>query len=348
MNKLIIPTGYMGSGSSAVTSLLSEFANISADYGSHEYVFMHTPGGVFDLEDKLLHGNNAIRSDEALHTFKKVMNQLFDKKYWWVGNYKKTFGPEFINITDNYIEKLITVKTDQYWYYQENTNTKMFFQLIFKRIVKLFTLNKIETKKPLIYEEMWLSLPTNEEFYEKSRVYLNTLFSNIGLDKRNIILDQLLLPFNLHRFDNYFGENTYAVVVSRDPRDTFLINKYVYNAANEGIPYPTDVRDFCNFYKRMRLSEKPNDNKRIIRINFEDLVYNYDQTLSKLKDELEINHLAHSKQFTEFNPNVSIENTQLFTGNDKYKNEVEIIEKELKEYLYQFPYEREHDISKSF
>ena len=76
MRKVIIPLSYMGSGSSAVTDLISEFANVNNKYGSFEYVFLHCPNGVFDLEDKLLIGNNSLKSDEAIHTFLKTMKEL--------------------------------------------------------------------------------------------------------------------------------------------------------------------------------------------------------------------------------------------------------------------------------
>ena len=98
-NKIIVPTGYMGSGSSVVTDLVSEFEGFEASRGTFEYVFLHCPNGVFDLEDKLLVGNNAIRSDEALHSFYTTMKELYDKKYWWVGHYNKIVGEEFLDIT---------------------------------------------------------------------------------------------------------------------------------------------------------------------------------------------------------------------------------------------------------
>ena len=56
MRKIIVPTGYMGSGSSAVTDLVAEYKNCNNDYRSFEYVFLHCPNGLFDLEDKLLIG----------------------------------------------------------------------------------------------------------------------------------------------------------------------------------------------------------------------------------------------------------------------------------------------------
>lgn len=60
-NKIIIPAGYMGSGSSAVTDLLSEIENFDVNNGDFEYVLMHCPDGIFDLEDKLLVSNTAMR-----------------------------------------------------------------------------------------------------------------------------------------------------------------------------------------------------------------------------------------------------------------------------------------------
>lgn len=348
MKKLIIPTGYMGSGSSAITDLISEFKDIDTDFGTHEYVFMHTPGGLFDLEDKLLVGNNAIRSDEALHVFRDTMSMLYDKKYWWVGNYKETFGEPFLDITDSFINSIITSKSDQYWYYQENTNTKMWFKLVYRRIMKILTLNKFKGEKPLLYKTMWLSLVDGSTFYRAAKKYLNELFLLIGLDKRDIILDQLLLPFNLHRFENYFEENVFVIVVSRDPRDTFIINKYVYNNRNEGVPYPTDVYDFCKYYSAMRKSEKPCDSKQVIRLSFESLCYDYENTLDDLINKIGLQNHEHINRLDNFDPERSIVNTQLFVGRKEYQKEIDVITEQLSEYLFEFPYERQTDLSKTF
>ena len=90
----------MGSGSSAKTDLIVEFKGHSADRGSFEYIFLHCLNGVFDLEDKLLTGNNAIRSDEAIHSFEAAMKELFESRYWWPGNYKENLSPEFMELTE--------------------------------------------------------------------------------------------------------------------------------------------------------------------------------------------------------------------------------------------------------
>lgn len=353
MNKLIIPTGYMGSGSSAMTDLVAEMEGYEAEQGRYEYVFLHCPNGVFDLEDKLLIGNNAIRSDEALHSFYFTMKELFEKKYWWVGHYNETISKDFMKITEEYIEDLIQYRPEFYWYYQENTNVRMFFQLVMRRLIKYISLGKIKGKKPLLYPEMWVTYVEEEEFYKKTKKYIYKLLDELGIDDKNIILDQLLLPFNLHRIQNYFEDNVEVFVVEKDPRDVFIINKYIYPSQNEQVPYPTDVHQFCECYKRLRSMEKPvRDEKHIHRIHFEDLIYKYEESVEMVQNILgqgtDGQVPKHIKKKALFNPDKSIENTQLFNGSDRFRSEVMIIEENLSEYLYDFPYKRETDLTKTF
>ncbi len=350
MNRIIIPTGYMGTGSSAITDLLSEIRGFDADHGTFEYVFLHCPGGVFDLEDKLLLGNNALRSDEALRSFRATMKQLFDKKYWWVGHYNVNLCPEFMEYTEAYIQTLIQYRPSFYWYWQENADWRMILKLIAKRLVKLITLGRVELPKPLVYENITLSYVTPEEFYDKTQAYLQRLWGALGLEKRNLILDQLLLPFNLHRAQNYFPEGQMqAFVVDRDPRDMFIINKYIWQKKKaDTVPYPTDAKEFCKCYRALRKMEKKSDYPGVHRIHFEDLVYNYDREVEKIYAILGVSAEEHEKRKTAFDPEKSIENTQLFRAKEEFREETEIIAGELAEYLYPFPYERIPDAGKSF
>lgn len=41
--RIIIPTGYMGSGSSVITDLISEVEGVDVSRGTFEYVFLHCP-----------------------------------------------------------------------------------------------------------------------------------------------------------------------------------------------------------------------------------------------------------------------------------------------------------------
>lgn len=104
------------------------------------------------------------------------------------------------------------------------------------------------------------------------------------------------------------------------------------------VPYPLDAKEFCKMYRAVRESEKKVIDRRIFRLNFEDLIFDYEKILLKIYTFLGINKEKHQKyKKTIFNPNISINNTMLFKKNLLYKQEVEIIEKELIDYLYDFP-----------
>ena len=346
--KIIIPTGYMGSGSSVITDLMSEVEGVDVSRGTFEYVVLHCPNGVFDLEDKLLIGNNAVRSDEALHSFEHTMKQLYDKKYWWVGHYKKNIGDGFWQTTKDYIKSITDVESDYYWYYQENTNFKMFLKLCFNKALKLVTLNKYRPKKVLAYSPMRLSFVSPERFYATTKEYIYKLFNMAGYSEQSILFDQLLLPFNLFRFNNYFNEDAFVFVIERDPRDVFISNKYFWSKNDGAVPYPTDVKEFCKYYKGLRAVEKPADCDRICRIKIEVFIYNYDKTVTEIFNKLGWDKKSHTAPKTRFNPEKSIFNTQLFLKNKDFKTECDYIAEELKEYLYPFPYEIKHSDSQVF
>lgn len=332
----------MGSGSSVITDLMSEIEGVNVSRGTFEYVFMHCPNGIFDLEDKLLIGNNAVRSDEALHSFEQTMRQLYNKKYWWVGHYNEKIGEGFFDATKDYIKSLTDVESDYYWYYQENTNLKMFFRLCFNKALKLVTLNRFKPKKVLAYEPMRLSFANPERFYSASKEYIYKLFNMAGYEEQSILFDQLLLPFNLFRFEKYFGEDAFVFVIERDPRDVFISNKYYWSKQGEPVPYPVDLEEFCKYYKSLRQMEKDAKSDRICRIKFEDLIYNYDQTVAMIFEKLGWDIKTHKAPKSRFNPEKSIYNTQLFLKSKEYETECEYIAKELKEYLYDFPYVLKH------
>lgn len=346
--KIIIPTGYMGSGSSAITDLMSEFEGINTKSGSFEYVFMHCPNGIFDLEDKLLIGNNALRSDEALHSFAHTMKQLYNKKYWWVGHYEQNIGKDFWKVTCAYLEELTEFKTDYYWYYQENVEWRMIPRLIYNKMLKLLSHGRLEGKKALLYSPMWISYISKDRFYDATQKYIYKLLDMMGYDKGSIVIDQLLLPFNLHRINNYFKNDVEVFVVERDPRDVFILNKYFWPKCNETVPYPVEVKQFCEYYSKLRSMEKIVDSEHVHRVRFEDLIYNYEDTVKEIYKVLDIEPEKHIRKKQKFNPENSINNTQLFRENVEYQRESRVIEERLAEYLYVFPWEIKHKRERVF
>lgn len=348
MNKLIVPTGYMGSGSSAITDLICEFEGYEAHNNSFEYIFLHCPDGVFDLEDKLLIGNNALRSDEALHSFQTRMSELYHDENWWPANYKKYLHTDFLKCTEEYIEELIQFRSNNVWYMQQKPTWKMNLRNVhLQRVLSRISRGKINISRSVRYTPMVLSFVTAEEFYAKSKKYIYKLFNLMGLEKDNLILDQLLLPHNLWRAEKYFDNNLECFVVERDPRDVFIINKYIWMVKGGEVPYPTDVEEFCKYYRHLREAEKKVDTSHIHRFYFEDLIYKYEESTARICDILNLKPEEHTKKAVHFNPQKSINNTQLFL-HEEYRKEAKVIEERLAEYLYDFPYVRETEVDKVF
>ncbi len=234
-------------------------------------------------------------------------------------------------------------KPQFYWYYQENVPLKKMPHLIWNKLLTFIPGGKKHYQKTLSYSPMLISYITPERFYEVSSDYIYKVFDMMGSSQETLVLDQLLLPYNLHRFDRYFKDDVEVFVVERDPRDVFITNKYYWAKQNVPIPYPTDVEEFCAYYKKMRKMEKDAENEHIHRIQFEDLIYRYEETVNDVFSAVGVQKEQHIRKRQAFDPEKSMNNTQLFLANAQYKKECEIIEKELQPYLYTFPYEIKHE-----
>lgn len=180
------------------------------------------------------------------------------------------------------------------------------------------------------------SHPSEEKFLKCTQDYIHNLFHFVVPKDMDILMvDQLLPPMNLKRYLRYFKDPVQVVVVDRDPRDVFILDKYVWK---DGI-LPNDVETFCKWFRYTRAHRKEEnlntDNIRFIR--FEDLIYKYGDTTSRLRDWLGLSEKNHSKAGRIFNPNISRGNTQTWKDLPQSKNEIEYIEGNLSEYLYKFP-----------
>ena len=79
-------------------------------------------------------------------------------------------------------------------------------------------------------------------------------------------------------------------------------------------------------------------------INFEDLIYRYDEMVPKLEAFLCLKKEDHLRPFTGLNPKRSYGNTQLWKKFDDPES-IAIIEKNLPQYLYDFGDKKYEDIA---
>lgn len=342
---IVVPMGYMGSGSSAITDIVQGFEGYKAANGSSEFIFTHCPNGLFDLEDKLLIGNNSLRSDEALHSFLATMEGFCKKNHWWgAAGFTQGIESDFLAAVYAFVNKLVDFELKTPWYYQHDIPVAKVPMRAFSRIMRSITHGAVRLPTPLRYDDTLLAFPEPSKFYSCAREFIDSVFTILSSQDSNLILDQFLLPHNLWRFDHYFDEGLVCFVVDRDPRDVFLLNKYIWSVDSVDVPFPQDVDRFCQYYRQMRATENPFRKSNIHRIHFEDLVYRYAETLEMISTAL---GNPAQRQTMLFSADQSINNTQLFTLG-KYQEEASIIAEALPEFLYEFPFERQPTIERSF
>lgn len=353
----IAVTGYFGSGSSAVIDLLCEFdcntTGLPKDIGAFEHTTLYHPGGLFDLEDKLLLGNDIHRSDEAIRTFKKEMMRLNDNNFGWFGSFQEMFGDKFKIIVEKFINDIHPFEIEARYYGQYKAVNFSLIKVALQIAAKiLYGRNIYKWGRQYVFEpkesKMISAFPSEAEFYDAASKFITSYMSLFAVEgKENTIFDRLILCHNAYRVPHYFDDSFRLIVLNRDIRDVFVLNKYLWPEINAGTMYPTDVHVFIDYWRRLRSREKKIDDSRILEVNFEDLIYNYEDTVNIIKEHCNLSGEKWS-QYKYFDPRKSIKNTQVYKIRDIWQDEIALIEKELPEFLYSFPYENDTSVNEMF
>lgn len=333
--RIITCASYYGTGSSAVTDLLSEFNGCSS-VGNHEFRFIHDPDGIRDLAYNLLDNNNRHNTSNAIKRYIRLAKQfnggLFRK------GYKRFMGNAFELYTKEYINHIVELQCESWWYYDRVEKGKVFYLLdsvMGKFGDKVFNTEGFSLLN-ILHEKAYFSAISREEFNKYTKEYIEKVVNSMNLLQTELIMvDQLLPPSNLHEYLNYFNDIK-VVVVERDPRDIFLLEKNEWKG--HVVPH-TNVQDFCKWFRITRQHRKTEvyDSDKVYFLQFEDLVYKYDETVTKLIEFVGMNSDMHVYPKKYFDPALSISNTNLKERYLKDRKEVECIQAELEEYLYNFP-----------
>ena len=335
MTRFITCAGYNFTGSSAITDLFSECDNVLA-FGDYEYRFLQDPNGISDLEYNIVENNHRHNTSDAIKRFIKLMNEY---KVMGYGGYD-IFEDKYDICIQEYLNKIVELKTHSWWD-KDRTNRG----ILFCNLDRLYSLIKriingdISTEKRYTVlsgrEYGYFSNVSEDIFLNATKDFVNKLFSSVNIqNKPYIMVDQLLPPSNTRRFLRYV-EDIRLIIVDRDPRDLYIGEKELWKW---GV-MPTDtVDDFISWFRITRggALKQPDELERVLRINFEELIYEYDNTVNKLLKFVGMDSKQHSCPKTIFDPNKSINNTCLMNKYDSYNEDIKKIESELKEYLFDF------------
>lgn len=321
--------GYGATGSSVITDLLKEFDDIQV-YDSFEFWLTYRVDGLEDLEYHLI--KQYAKGTSCDYAIKRFLQRAKCFKTPFIN--KPCDGKTFFKLSKEFINEITQIE------YMgiatadilSDNIIKNIFAFASKKIFMPCIIEKITNKPSYLWpcRKVYYSIEP-ENFYTAARKYIKNIIKAMGADTSlPVCLDQ---PFEgnnpLQSFP--FFEDPYAILVDRDPRDLYLASKYTKDPNFKFIPR-TNVEDFVVYYRNIRKNQVKD--KRILRLNFEECVYDYDSTVKKVMNFLNLK--KHTRPKTEFNPQNSINNTQLIRLHPEDKADIEYIEKELPEHLFPF------------
>lgn len=322
--------GFGSTGSSAVSDYLLEFDSVQV-LDKKEFTLVAEPDGLIDLEYHLMHPHYKIYDCKiAIYRFQEHMKRIERgfTRGWKVD--KITYN----RITEDFINKITTVKWKDILYAVDSPLVSYLERVYSQKVIA-----KIERilNRPIVcfpMTDVYLSVQP-ENFYIAAKEFVAALLTEMGADrtKRMIILDQ---PFggNNPQAAFPFFDDPYAIVVDRDPRDNYVFSQTKLLGRNHSAPL-NNVQDFVLYYKSVRDNQPyKQEHERVMRIQFEEMVYNYDTATSRIREFLRLPENPRPR--TVFDPNLSVANTQVFKKFPQFYEDVKYIETHLQDYLFDF------------
>ncbi|MDM0691996.1 hypothetical protein WHY35_02610 [Clostridium perfringens] len=334
MTTIISSASYYGSGSSAVIDYLSEFDGVMS-LTNYEFRFAHDPDGLSELEYNLVENFNRHNSGHALKRYKKLVDYYGD--HFMVTRYEPFFNNNWKKLSYEYINSLVDFSFLGYWqydFYDKGSWYEFWSKLPDRILTRTIWRNKPDKHFFFKKEITYASHPTEEKFLSCTQKYTDKLMKAANKENAPIVLvDQLVPSTNIERHIRYFN-NLKVFVVDRDPRDIYLLAKYEW----KDTIVPKDIELFCKWYIYTRSQAKHEtwDKDKIMLIQFEDIVYKYEETTKKIREWIGLDENNHVNPKKYMNPEVSIKNTRYWESNPEYQKEAEIIAKLLPEYLYNY------------
>ena len=334
--KILSCASFYGTGSSAITDLFSEYSNVrpASDF---EFSFLFEPDGVADLEYNLVQNFNRNNSCLAIKRFKrfcKANNGDIIHKKW----YKYHFENQYLKLSNEYIDSLIGVSYRGFLDYDLRAKgSSKFVRLSFWR--KLLTKLGCKRGGILKKEYTYCGAPSEEKFLEATQKYVEQLLTIYN--KQNceyVCMDQLFPCTNIDKVKRYVPFDSFVFLVDRDPRDLFILCKKVWTK-EASIPSGKDVVEFCKWFdfSRHNAYEEVEKSKIVLKLNFEDLIYKYSETVEKIEKFTGLKNSDHINKFSRLNPKRSVVNTQIWKRYPEEEKNIKYIEENLSKYLYDFP-----------
>jgi hypothetical protein len=310
-------SGYMFSGKTAVGDILREIEGFLLPHYLEEFDLLRMPGGLIDLKHAVLDWS-PIRTRAAVIRFDKLISKValspkFPQKLYTNGfGYAKRY-PNILALKDLFLSEIKKIEWITPWPYDDIDDS---YLETFRRKLAL----KFGIKKNRDY-----FLVDKDKFIPAAQKFVHALlaesFSNNHDNTSIYVTQNALEPFSPQNNVILLGDNALSITVSRDPRDIYATAISRQPGFNDNVEMykrisgAHDVDVFINRYK-LYLKNIQHSHAKVLRIEFKELILNYDFELDRIYTFLNINPDKHNNKFKYFDPKLSINNLDIWRRNE--------------------------------
>ena len=284
---IISVSGFNCTGSSAVIDLLKEYDDLVVV--EPEIMFVHAPDGITDLDNAINSSGNYLSGDVAISRFKRLSKHIY---------LPKKIKKAFLKCVDSYIDSITLATWKGYSSY--DTCRESGIRYLISRI-KIFFNNVLfhcfKLHPKICYRNMRLSFK-DDGFIKKTRTFLTEFEHLFSQTAKNVVFNQFFSSYCPIESMKY-SEDAKLIVVTRDPRDVYITERL----HKDTICFPTEtVNKYIHYYKSCCNMNSLIPLNNILYIRFEDLIYKYDETVTRIESFLGIKKQKMVNAF--FDPNV--------------------------------------------
>lgn len=335
--KFVDLSGYMFSGKSAVSDLLREFEGVHSKGYQADFDLIRFPGGLRDL--KLAFEDwSVVGVDAAVRKFEKNISQMASDSNGFRRLYTASFGysevyPGINKFTSEFIQSITDISWDICWPYAllELSPFQVFCMKLRAKLTKTFGWPTIKYR-----------LCSGDNFEAEARRYLENLLSTeIDDNTKFIVTNNALEPFSPTSGFCFFNDIR-SIVIDRDVRDIYMTGATYSEGFNDQVDMYSRISgafDVDVFIKRQKILREKTDyapHPQVLRVQFEDLILEYEKTKKIIMAFLDLPSESHTKEKEYFNPKLSMKNIGLWkSATGSHAENIRRIENELSSLCYQ-------------
>lgn len=275
MVEFAIVLGTTKSGSNAVFEYLAGRRDLYDPLQGAEYMLPQSPYGLMNLLATAGQAFHYPSSEEALSKFEKLVIQLYRKaSLIRFGRGYQTTLPWFLDDLERFVDRIVAAELPLRLTWK-TFNLTPFSVLLHKARGRVLKEAKPQNVRLLHAPETVL---------ESARRMHYSLFSRHSGGKPTL-LNQAGSGWNPD-YSTVFFSNRRVIVVVRDPRDQFAELKQLKGSR--------DVTRFVAWAKSNRRRLQTVDSEDIVVVHFEEFIQNYQSTVGRLCDFLEISEYVES------------------------------------------------------